>query len=85
MDGYGRTLSRPQLDLVRREFCSVAMLVPQDAPRQLHSHLKGALNAGATVEQVDDVLRTAVACSGVPTARLDAAHALWAEIRSART
>jgi 4-carboxymuconolactone decarboxylase len=84
MDGYGRTLSRPQLDLVRREFCSVAMLVAQDAPRQLHSHLRGALNAGATIPQVDEVLRIASACAGVPSERLAAAQGLWDEIRSGR-
>jgi alkylhydroperoxidase/carboxymuconolactone decarboxylase family protein YurZ len=82
-DGYGRTLSRPALDLVRREFCSIALLVPQLAPRQLH--LRGALNAGATIEQVDDVLRVVAACSTVPDPRLRAAEALWAEIRSSRT
>ena len=81
MDGYGRTLSRPALDPVRREFCSIALLIPQDTPHQLHSHLRGALNVGATPEQVDDVLSVAAECSEVPRARLAAARSLWDGVR----
>jgi 4-carboxymuconolactone decarboxylase len=55
-EGYGRTLARPGLDLVRRELCVVAQVAVLDAPRQLHSHLRGALNAGATLPQVEAVL-----------------------------
>ena len=55
-EGYGRTLSRPGLDLQRRELCIVAQMAVLDAPRQLHSHLRGALNAGASFEQVEAVL-----------------------------
>jgi 4-carboxymuconolactone decarboxylase len=81
MDGYGRTLSRPALDPVRREFCSIALLVPQDTPHQLHSHYRGALNVGATAEQVSDVLRVVAGCPGVPAPRLEAAARLWDEVR----
>lgn len=55
-EGYGRTLSRPGLDLKRREFCVIAQTAVLDTPRQLHSHLRGALHAGATLEEVDAVL-----------------------------
>jgi len=55
-EGYGRTMSRPGLDLLRRELCTVAQTGVLDAPRQLHSHLRGALNAGATFGQVEAVL-----------------------------
>ncbi|HTS88574.1 MAG TPA: carboxymuconolactone decarboxylase family protein [Gemmatimonadales bacterium] len=55
-EGYGRTMSRPGLDLMRRELCTVAQTAMIDVPRQLHSHLRGALNAGATFEQVEAVL-----------------------------
>jgi 4-carboxymuconolactone decarboxylase len=55
-EGYGRTLSRPGLDLLRREFCTVAQTAVLEAPRQLHSHLRGALNAGATFKQIEAVL-----------------------------
>ncbi|MFI5214890.1 MAG: carboxymuconolactone decarboxylase family protein, partial [Gemmatimonadales bacterium] len=56
LDGYGRTISRPGLDLMRRELCAIAMLVAQNTPRQLHSHLRGALNNGASPEDVDEAL-----------------------------
>lgn len=80
VDGYGKTVSRPGLDLARRELCSVAMLVPQDAPRQLLSHLKGALNAGATPDAVEGVVALAGA-DGLPEARVAVAHQLWRELR----
>jgi 4-carboxymuconolactone decarboxylase len=56
-DGYGRTLSRPGLDLLRRELCVIAQTAVLDTPRQLHSHLRGALNAGASFTQVESVLQ----------------------------
>lgn len=55
-EGYGRTMSRPGLDLLRRELCIVAQTAVLESPRQLHSHLRGALHAGATFTQVDGVL-----------------------------
>lgn len=55
-EGYGRTLSRGGLDLARRELCVIAQTAVLDTPRQLHSHLRGALNAGATVEEVESTL-----------------------------
>ncbi|HJS47391.1 MAG TPA: carboxymuconolactone decarboxylase family protein [Gemmatimonadales bacterium] len=55
-EGYGRTLSRPGLDLMRRELCIVAQAGVLETPRQLHSHLRGALKAGASFGQVEGVL-----------------------------
>ncbi|HXE58490.1 MAG TPA: carboxymuconolactone decarboxylase family protein [Gemmatimonadales bacterium] len=55
-EGYGRTLARPGLDLLRRELCVVVQMAVLDAPRQLHSHLRGALNAGASFAQVEATL-----------------------------
>lgn len=46
-DGYGKVLSRPQLDLRRRELCIVAACAAAGQDRQLHSHLHGALHAGS--------------------------------------
>ena len=56
VEGYGRTLARPGLDLRRRELCTVAQTAVIEAPRQLHSHLRGALNAGATFGQIEGAL-----------------------------
>jgi 4-carboxymuconolactone decarboxylase len=55
-EGYGRTLARPGLDLCRRELCIVAQTAVLETPRQLHSHLRGALNAGATFGQIEGAL-----------------------------
>lgn len=59
LEGYGRVLSRPGLDLARRELCSVAQIAVLGAPRQLHSHLRGALQAGATPAAVTAALQAA--------------------------
>lgn len=55
-EGYGRTLSRPGLDLIRRELCIVAQTAVLNTPRQLHSHLRGALRAGAEIATVEAAL-----------------------------
>ncbi|MEP7085817.1 MAG: carboxymuconolactone decarboxylase family protein, partial [Gemmatimonadota bacterium] len=57
IDLYGRVLGRPGLDLRRRELCIVAACAALEQDRQLHSHLHGALNAGAAPEEVDETLR----------------------------
>jgi 4-carboxymuconolactone decarboxylase len=56
LHGYGRTLSRPGLDLLRRELCTVAQTAVLEAPRQLHSHMRGALNAGASFGEIEGTL-----------------------------
>lgn len=56
MEGYGKVLSRPQLDLARRELCIVAACAIARQDRQLHSHLHGSLHAGASAAQVDATL-----------------------------
>jgi 4-carboxymuconolactone decarboxylase len=54
--GYGRVMSRPGLDLRTRELCVVVACAAGGQDRQLHSHLHGALNAGASPEEIDGVL-----------------------------
>jgi 4-carboxymuconolactone decarboxylase len=56
IEGYGKILSRPGLDLPRRELCIVAVCAMTGQDRQLHSHLHGALNVGVA----PDVLAAAV-------------------------
>ncbi len=55
-DGYGKVLSRPELSLRMRELCIVAACAATAQQRQLHSHLHGALNAGASGDEVQAVL-----------------------------
>lgn len=60
--GYGRVIGRPGLDLATRELCIAALLAVWDAPRQLHSHLRGALNAGASRDDVTRAMEIARDC-----------------------
>lgn len=56
VEGYGKVLSRPALDLARRELCIVAACAASRQERQLHSHLHGALHAGASESAITDTL-----------------------------
>jgi 4-carboxymuconolactone decarboxylase len=56
LEGYGKVLSRPGLDLPRRELCIVAACAATGQDRQLHSHLHGSLNVGAPPEVVGEAI-----------------------------
>ncbi|MBV9109483.1 MAG: carboxymuconolactone decarboxylase family protein [Gemmatimonadetes bacterium] len=79
--GYGRVIGRPGLDLRTRELCIAALLAVWNVPRQLHSHLRGSLNAGATVAEVDEAVEIACEHISNPEA-VQQVRALWAEIRA---
>lgn len=79
MIGYGLVLSRPGLPRYQRELLEVAVLAVQGFPRQLHSHLRGALNLGASAQEVEIVLE---AIDGLLTEeRRLSAWQVWREIR----
>jgi len=80
-DGYGKVLSRPGLDIVRRELCVVAMCALAHQDRQLHSHLHGALNVGASPAQVVGALDAIADLLDADTSRRY--HLLWGHVRSA--
>jgi 4-carboxymuconolactone decarboxylase len=77
-EGYGRTLARPGLDLARRELCVIAQVAVQGARPQLHSHLRGALNAGATRRVVADTIALLLPMLGPGEAEI--AADTWARI-----
>jgi 4-carboxymuconolactone decarboxylase len=56
VEGYGKVIGRAGLDLRRRELCIVAACAALEQDRQLHSHLHGAINVGATPDEIDDTL-----------------------------
>ena len=56
VEGYGKVLSRPALDLKRRELCIVSACAMAQQDRQLHSHLHGAIHAGASPAEVAGAL-----------------------------
>jgi 4-carboxymuconolactone decarboxylase len=76
--GYGRVLSRHELDLPMRELCIVALLAVWDAPRQLHSHLRGALNVGASAQEVSGAIE--VACRYLEPRQAHEVRDLWASV-----
>jgi 4-carboxymuconolactone decarboxylase len=78
--GYGRVIGRPGLDLAMRELCIAALLAVWNVPRQLHSHLRGSLNAGAPVDQVDAAVE--IACGFLEPERAEEVRALWRDIRA---
>ncbi|MBK8130589.1 MAG: carboxymuconolactone decarboxylase family protein [bacterium] len=51
--GYGLVMSRPGIPAAWRELLEIAVLSVMGFPRQLFSHLKGALNLGATATEVE--------------------------------
>lgn len=77
--GYGRVLGRPGLSLATRELCIVALLAVWNAPRQLHSHLLGALHAGAEAHEVAAALE--IGGRLLPPDEGAAVWALWERVR----
>ncbi len=77
-EGYGRTLSRPGLDLIRREFCVIAQVTVLEAERQLHSHLRGARNAGADRGAITAVLDATA--NEASAAAMTMARGLWERV-----
>lgn len=51
--GYGAMMSRPGLPLPTRELCLVAMLAAWRADAQLRAHLRGAMETGASAQEVE--------------------------------
>lgn len=78
IEGYGKVLSRPGLDLARRELCIVAACVAAGQDRQLHSHLHGARNVGVPDEGIAGTL---AALDGVvDKEHLKRARLLWLRV-----
>ncbi|MBA3889860.1 MAG: carboxymuconolactone decarboxylase family protein [Gemmatimonadaceae bacterium] len=79
VEGYGKVLGRPGLDLARRELCIIAACVAGRQDRQLVSHLNGAINVGAPAGWVDGTL-DALQGIAAPDA-LQRARMLWARVQ----
>jgi 4-carboxymuconolactone decarboxylase len=77
-EGYGKVLSRPGLDLGRRELCIVAACAATGQDRQLQSHLHGARNVGVADEVIAETL--ASLADIVPRDAHERATRLWARI-----
>jgi 4-carboxymuconolactone decarboxylase len=78
-EGYGKVLSRPGLDLPRRELCIVAACAAANQDRQLHSHLHGARNVGVAPAVISAAIDALADIIG--NTRHEAARMLWARVK----
>lgn len=67
-NAWGDVWQRPGLDLKTRSLITVAMLTALGKQNELKGHVRGALNNGATPEEIQEVLLQAAVYCGVPTA-----------------
>ena len=67
-NAWGDTWQRPGLDLKTRSLITVAMLTALGKQQELKGHVRGALNNGATKEEIQEVLLHASIYCGVPAA-----------------
>jgi 4-carboxymuconolactone decarboxylase len=65
---WGDVWQRPGLDKKTRSLITVAMLTALGKQNELKGHVRGALNNGATVAEIQEVLLHAAVYCGVPTA-----------------
>jgi 4-carboxymuconolactone decarboxylase len=80
VEGYGKVLSRPGLDLGRRELCIVAACAATQQDRQLHSHLHGAMHAQVSVGAVDATFEAIADL--LPAGALESSRLLWSKVRA---
>ena len=65
---WGETWQRDGIDRKTRSLVTVAMLAALGRPQELKGHVRGALNNGATVQEIQEVLLHAAIYCGVPAA-----------------
>ncbi|MEO8154268.1 MAG: carboxymuconolactone decarboxylase family protein [Rhizobacter sp.] len=63
---WGSTWLRGGLTLKERSLCTVAMLAALGHTEELKGHLRGAMNNGATLEELREVLLHVIPYAGVP-------------------
>ena len=64
---WGDVWQRPGLDRKTRSLVTVAMLTALGKQHELKGHVRGALNNGASVEEIQEVLLHAAIYCGIPT------------------
>jgi 4-carboxymuconolactone decarboxylase len=63
---WGTVWARPGLSRKTRSMLNIAMLSVLNQPRQLHTHIRGALTNGVTAEEVQEILLQVAIYAGVP-------------------
>lgn len=67
-NAWGTVWCRDGLELKTRSLITLAMLTALGRTKELQGHVRGALNNGATVEEIREVLLHATVYCGVPLA-----------------
>lgn len=67
-NAWGDVWQRPGLELKTRSLITVALLTALGKQHELKGHVRGALNNGASVEEIQEVLLHASIYCGVPAA-----------------
>lgn len=65
---WGSTWLREGIDLRTRSLCTCAMLAALGRSTELKGHIRGAINNGATVEEIREVLLHSAVYAGAPAA-----------------
>lgn len=66
---WGSTWQRDGLPRATRSLVTIAMLAALKAPKELQGHVRGALNNGCTVREIQEVLLHSVVYCGAPAAQ----------------
>lgn len=64
---WGSTWQRGVLDKKTRSLITMAFLIAQKSPIELKGHIRGAINNGASVEEIQEVLLHSLPYCGAPT------------------
>lgn len=65
-NAWGSTWQRDGLDRKTRSLITLAFLIAQKSPTELKGHIRGAINNGATVEEIQEVLLHSLPYCGAP-------------------
>ncbi len=63
---WGSTWQRGVLDKKTRSLVTMAFLIAQKSPTELKGHIRGAINNGASVEEIQEVLLHSLPYCGAP-------------------
>jgi len=66
---WGSTWQREGLSKKTRSLVTIAMLAALKSPTELKGHVRGALNNGCSVEEIQEVLLHSIAYCGAPAAQ----------------
>lgn len=63
---WGSTWQRDGIDRKTRSLVTMAFLIAQKSPTELKGHIRGAINNGATVAEIQEVLLHSLPYCGAP-------------------